>query len=207
MDGLLFDTESLYRKGWTLAAADFGQEDCEEFKDAVCGTSGKIMEGVVHKYYPEVDVNAFIDYCLNFVHESLKVEVPQKDGVKDILEYGRRHNLKMAVASSSPKELIERNLKMTGLTDYFDALVSGQEVAKGKPEPDIFLLAASQLGLDPTDCYVFEDGFNGIHAGHRAGCKVIMIPDQNLPTEEIKKLCHGIFRNLSFAAEYLELKG
>ena len=67
----------------------------------------------------------------------------------------------MAIASSSPKSMILHHLEVSGIRDYFDVIVSGEEVKRGKPYPDIFLLAASQLNLLPEDCYVFEDGCQG----------------------------------------------
>ena len=72
---------------------------------------------------------------------------------------------------------------------YFDAMVGGDEVAKSKPDPEVFLKAASALHLAPVDCYVFEDSFNGVRAGHAAGALTVMIPVQVQPTPEIKEIC------------------
>ena len=92
--------------------------------------------------------------------------------------------------------MVEHNLELAGIAQYFDVVVSGQEVVYGKPEPDIFLLAAERLGLSPMDCYVFEDGINGVKAGLAAGCTTIMIPDLTPPTEELKHACAGIYSSL-----------
>ena len=82
-------------------------------------------------------------------------------------------------------------------------MVSGVEVENGKPAPDIFLYAAEKIGIDPADCYVFEDGLNGIKAGAAAGCRVIMIPDLTEPTDEIRALCSGIYEDLGAAMRAL----
>ena len=76
-------------------------------------------------------------------------------------------------------------------------------VANGKPAPDIFLLAATELRLAPEDCYIFEDSFNGIRAAVASGGVAIMIPDQVQPTNEIKKLCE-VFDNLTEARQAIE---
>ena len=74
----------------------------------------------------------------------------------------------------------------------------------GKPAPDIFLLAAEQLNLSPAECYVFEDSFNGIISAHRAGCVAVMIPNQREPTDEIKKICAGVYKNFFEAQNAIE---
>lgn len=91
--------------------------------------------------------------------------------------------------------MIENNLRVAGIEDYFTAVVSGSQVEHGKPAPDIFLYAAERLCLAPEDCYVFEDSFNGIRAGVAAGCFTIMIPDLFEPTDEIRQLVAGVYKN------------
>lgn len=102
----------------------------------------------------------------------------------------------MAVASSSPKFQVEKNLVRAGVREYFDAVVSGEEVLHGKPAPDIFLLAAEKIGIDPKDCYVFEDSINGIRAGVAAGSASVMIPDITQPDEEIRSICAAVCGSL-----------
>ena len=100
-----------------------------------------------------------------------------------------RDRLLIFTASSSDRKDIEENLKTAGIRDYFRAVVGGDQVEKGKPDPEIFLRAAKALELSPEDCYIFEDSFNGIRAAHAAGGMAVMIPDQVQPDEEIKGLC------------------
>jgi HAD superfamily hydrolase (TIGR01509 family) len=100
--------------------------------------------------------------------------------------------------------IIERNLRNTHTDPYFKTVVSGKDVKHGKPAPDIFLYAAEKIGFDPKDCYVFEDGFNGIEAAYAAGCAPIMIPDQFQPTDEIRAMCVGVYDTLLDAKEAFE---
>ena len=86
----------------------------------------------------------------------------------------------------------ELNMERAGLTESFDALISGYTVPKGKPEPDIFLESARRMGCDSRDCYVIEDGENGILAVARAGCTPIMVPDLTAPREEFASLCKAV---------------
>ena len=203
MDGLMFDTERIYRDTWVRLAGMYGVLHNPEFPKAVCGTSGDHMVEVIHTYYPTVDAAAFRDDCLRIVDETIQKEVPIKKGLFEILDGMKEHGVKMAVASSSQPGLIRRNLRNAGVEEYFDAVVSGVEVENGKPAPDIFLYAAEKIGIDPADCYVFEDGLNGIKAGAAAGCRVIMIPDLTEPTDEIRALCSGIYEDLGAAMRAL----
>ncbi|MGN0466199.1 MAG: HAD family hydrolase [Lachnospiraceae bacterium] len=204
MDGLLLDTERIYREGWEITAKEFGVLHNLEFPKAICGTSGSSMVAVVEKYYPEVDANAFIKACRSYVHESVSRFVPEKPGIHEILNYFKERGVKIAVASSSQPQIIKNNLQKVGVLDQFDAVVSGAQVEHGKPAPDIFLEAARQIGCEPKDCYVFEDGRNGIKAGVAAGCDTIMIPDLTEPDEELKSLCVAIYPSLIEAMEAIE---
>ena len=130
--------------------------------------------------------------------------VPEKPGCREILHFFREHGYKIAMGSSSRITRIEGNLHQTGLRDAFDAIAGGDEVEHGKPEPDVFLLAASRLGVDPRDCYVFEDSPNGVRAGVKVGMRTIMVPDLMPVTDDLIPIAYGIFKNLSEAQEFLE---
>lgn len=100
-------------------------------------------------------------------------EIPVMPGLVDVLEQLTRKGYPMAVASSSFHEVIELILERTGLRKNFQHVVSSQEAGKSKPEPDVFLLAARRLGVQPEDCLVIEDSQNGIKAAKAAGMKCI----------------------------------
>ena len=110
----------------------------------------------------------------------------------------------MAVASSSHRHQVQANLQRSGIGTFFDAVVAKEDVSQGKPDPEIFLTAAKQLGLAPSDCYVFEDSFNGVRAGHAAGCCTIMIPDLLQPDQEIARYYDACFPDLLTAAEQIK---
>jgi beta-phosphoglucomutase-like phosphatase (HAD superfamily) len=108
------------------------------------------------------------------------------------------------IASSSHTDTIRENLHMSDLEKYFPQYVGGNQVRSGKPDPEIYLKAASVLEIDPSACIVLEDSGPGIRAAHAAGMIPIMIPDIVQPSEEIRKLTHRIFRSLLEAKEYLK---
>lgn len=196
MDGTLFDTERLYARSWVLTAEQFGLKPHSDFPYAIAGTSGAKEREIVRQYYPSVDAEMFIDACIIHMNRMLEKELPEKPGMREILSFFKDHAVKMAVASSSRREGIVENLERAGIYGLFDAIVSGEEVENGKPAPDIFLLAAGRLGLEPGECYVFEDSINGVRAGIAAGCETVMIPDLVPPAEDLQRGCRGIYSSL-----------
>lgn len=203
MDGLMFDTEQIWQKNWKLIADEMGVTLAEEFKYNICGTSGALMNSVIEKYYGVEDGSGIAADCKKRVHDDLMESTPEKPGVHEILEFFRDAGVRIAVASSSSVEQIKRNLQNTNTEDFIEVIVSGTELKRGKPEPDIFLTAAEKLGIDPHECYVFEDAFNGVKAGRAAGCCTIMIPDQMQPTEEIRALADAVCASLFEARDLL----
>ena len=199
MDGLLFDTERIFQETWKELADAYHVELAEGFTKAISGTNGAHMCRVIEAYYHVPDGEEIRDACMKGVKEKLRMHVPVKKGVSEILRYFRETGIRIAVASSSPREQIQANLECAGLYEYFDAIVSGSEVLHGKPEPDIFLRAAEKIGCSPEACYVFEDSENGIRAGAAAGCMTVMVPDLLEPSKEVMPYCKWICENLEQA--------
>ena len=197
MDGLLFDTETLYQRGWTIIADEFGVARKPELGKACCGTCGDLTVQIVHQFHPTVDAKAYIRRVIEYVHDEAEKNLPVMAGVREILTYFHEHGIRIATASSSSVAQIEKNLTQSGLRNYFDAIVGGDLVAHGKPAPDIFLMAAARIGIPAEECYVFEDGYNGLRGAAAAGCAPIMIPDTMPPTDEMRAICMGIYPSLS----------
>lgn len=196
MDGVLFDTERIYQETWQEIAVKQEIMLDGSFLRAISGTSGAHMSRVVEEYYHVPDGTDIIKRCMEQVKQKLSVHVPVKKGVHEILDFFQNNGMGMAVASSSAAQQIEANLQMTGIRDYFSAIVSGTEVRRGKPAPDIFLLAAERLHCAPEECLVFEDSENGIKAGYAAGCFTVMVPDLIEPSSEILPYCRKVCSDL-----------
>lgn len=133
--------------------------------------------------------------------EKYTQEVPLKSGIREFLRYHRARGVKMAVATSNSRELAEAVIAVHGLTDTFDVIVTGCDVAHGKPFPDVYLEAAVRLGVDPSECMVFEDVVAGIQAGRSAGMEVAAVEDAySLYQERQKKELADLY-----IADYQEL--
>ena len=205
MDGTLFDTEKIYRQMWLETAPEFGEEPNPDFPAAISGTNmGAASERVIKKFYPNIDAAAYLARVLELVEANREKNLELMTGVVEILDFFRDNGVKMAVASSAPVEVIEKNLERANLRGHFEILVGGDMVTHGKPAPDIFLLAAEKLNLAANDCYIFEDSLNGVRSAHASGGVAIMIPDQVQPTDDVKKLCTAIFPNLIEAMNAIE---
>lgn len=114
-------------------------------------------------------------------------EVPVKEGVVEFLQYLKKNQIKTGIATSNSKDLVSVILKQHDLNQYFDSVRTSCEVAKGKPAPDIYLLVAEDLGVDPAKCLVFEDIIQGIQAGKSAGMAVCAVEDEFSLLERDKK--------------------
>lgn len=201
MDGVLFDTERTYQETWHEIAAERGIELDDSFLKAITGTSGAHMYRVLEKYYQASDGSVLAEECMGRVRKKLSVHVPVKEGVREILEFFKKKEMRIAVASSSLAPQIEANLQKAGIRNYFSEIVSGTEVEHGKPAPDIFLRAAERIGCMPQECFVFEDSENGVKAGYAAGCATIMVPDLIEPSPELRQYCSRICKDLVEAQE------
>ncbi len=196
MDGLLFDTECIYQQTWQEIAKERRVKLENGFVKAISGSNGQHMRRVVEQYYHVLDGTDIIDECMERIRNKLALHVPVKKGVHEILDFFQKQGIPMAVASSSDTNQIESNLKKAGIWAYFSAVVSGTQVKHGKPEPDIFLCAAEQIGCKPEACFVFEDSENGIKAGYAAGCMTIMVPDLIEASPAIRPYCSKICTDL-----------
>lgn len=104
-------------------------------------------------------------------------EVPLKEGVDVFLDYCKENNILLGIATSNSRELVENIAAVHGLDDYFSCIMTGCDVEKGKPAPDIYLAVARKLDVEPERCLVFEDIIPGIQAGKAAGMKVCAVED------------------------------
>ena len=206
MDGLVLDTEKLYARFWAEAAKDLGFPMTYEQAlgmRALCSEAGAEK---LHSYFgPTVDYvqvrTRRIELMDAFVAEH---GVEAKPGIRELLGYLHENGIGAALASSSPMERITSYLGQLDLLRGFDVLCSGREVAHGKPNPDIFLLAAHRLGLEPEECMVLEDSPSGLLAGYRAGCYPVMIPDLDRANEETLPLLYGEADSLADVIGMLE---
>jgi len=207
MDGLMFDTERLTHRAWSQAMAEFGLPAPFELYLRCVGTSetgtNAILSAALGADFP---VEALRARERAQVHQIIAAEgLPLKPGLHALLDALDVRQMPRAVASSSHRATIERNLGLTGLAGRFQALAGGDEVAQGKPSPDVFLLAAARLGVAARHCLVLEDSENGVRAASAAGCTVINIPDLKPLPAEAAALTTAVLPDLHAVSDWLAL--
>lgn len=206
MDGVLIDSERQSNEGWLWAAGQLGVDMPMWLIDSFKGAPAELCCKFFDDYYKGV-----IDYWeakelrTQHVYKIRETEgIPVKKGVKDIFEYIRNNGLKSAVATSTRRESAEKTLHEIGVWDYLDAVVYGDEVEHGKPEPDIFLRAAKAIGVNPSEAVVVEDSINGIKAGYAADMRVVHIPDTIAIDDDIRKLTYMVCADLNGLIDVVE---
>jgi HAD superfamily hydrolase (TIGR01509 family) len=206
MDGVIFDSERTYIDCCVEAAKKYSIANVVETCHKCLGITFEDTKRILRETYGEEFPTD--DFC----HESMEIFVskysggrlPKKDGAEDILKFLKENDFKVALASSTPWHLVEEQLSSAGLIDYFDEIVTGNMVERSKPNPDIFLKAAEKIGMDPSECAVIEDSFNGVRAGHAAGMFTIMVPDILQPDDEIRGLADMVLPSLYDVIKMIE---
>ncbi len=199
MDGLMFDTEKIGIRTWNILSEELGYPKLFNLIYTCFGTNDNFKR----KYFAEVLGEDFpYDYFrkreFEVTGKTLEEEgVPHKPGLVELLQYLKDNNIKRAVATSTPQNPALKHIKNAGVFDYFDVIITGDMTEKGKPEPDIYLKACEELGVDPKDAMGLEDSFNGIRAVFSAGMKAVMIPDMVQPDDEMMSKCFAIKESLS----------
>jgi HAD superfamily hydrolase (TIGR01509 family) len=150
-------------------------------------------------------MDAFRNRCQTLEAAFEAGPLPKKRGLDELLDLLDSRRIPKAVATSTRREISVPELAATGLFDRFNVIATGDEVTNGKPAPDLFLLAAQRLGIDPAACLVLEDAEPGVIAAHRAGMQVYMVPDLQPSSPTVERLANGIFDSLDVVASHLEL--
>ena len=206
MDGLMLDTEKLYLRFWKEAAADFGYDMHDEHVFAIRSMARKYsipkLKSFFGEDFPTEEVRAHRTELMNKYVEENGFEV--KKGLFELLDYLKSSGRKMAVATATPRERTVKYLSIIGAADYFSAMICGDMVHSGKPDPETYLTAAEKLGLAPQECAALEDSPNGIRSAHSAGCKAIMIPDMTQPDDELAPLLSAVYTSLDEAIAFFE---
>jgi HAD superfamily hydrolase (TIGR01509 family) len=210
MDGLMLDTESLARKAWFQTMREFGYPLTDDIYLQVLGTTGARTRRIFQEAFgDDIPVEAMYAHKQALLDQAIEAgQVVVKPGLMPLLDQLEAWRTPKAVGSSTAKALVLKKLGAVGLAKRFDAIVGGDEVAHGKPAPDIFLDASRRLDVTPAGCVVLEDSDNGVRAAHAAAMRVIMVPDLKPPADDVIPLAHRIVPTLLDATAVLrELRG
>ena len=190
MDGLLLDTEKLLVKFWQEAAREAGFPMTRDIALNI-----RSMHRSFAIPYLKSELGEDFDYLkirarrMELMNEHLeKNGLELKKGAKTLLTYLNENKIPAAVATATDYERAEKYLKETGIFGYFDKIICATMVKVGKPKPDIYIYAASELGLEPAQCVALEDSPNGVMSAAAAGCRTIMVPDLTEPDEAISRI-------------------
>ncbi|MDO4173378.1 MAG: HAD family phosphatase [Eubacteriales bacterium] len=206
MDGVILDTEQLVRRCWNLAALDFGMQDSDPVFLTTVGTTRKHTAEILLEHYgADFPADSFNSTVSKIYHEiEAKEGVPVKPGARELLQWAQAAGYRVGLASSTRQPIVERELTRENLTQYFDYMLGGDRIARSKPFPDIYETACRDMQITPSEAYAIEDSYNGIRAAHTAGMMPVMVPDLLPPTEEMARLCRGIFPSLSAFQDFLQ---
>lgn len=199
MDGVMIDSERQSNLGWKYAGEQMGEEIPMWLIDSFKGAPTQLSKSFFDDYFKgRYDYWEARELRTQFVYKLREREgTPIKKGLFDLLDYIRDHKIKCAVATSTRRASAQDTLHRIGAYPYLDAIVYGDSVEHGKPEPDIFLKAADTIGVPVSECIVIEDSINGIKAGFAAKIKVIHVPDTILIDDDTKKLVYEICEDLT----------
>ena len=185
MDGLLVDTEKLLQRFWVEAAQFYGYPMKKEHVLQIRSMSAKLAGPLLHRIvcedfdYPKGGLKR-LELMNAYIAEN---GIEKKKGIDELLDYLDTTPLKKAVCTATDDKRTKLYLESIGIYHRFDAHISGNMIANGKPAPDIYLYACEQLGLAPRDCMALEDSPNGITSAYDAGCMPVMVPDLTQPDD------------------------
>lgn len=190
MDGLIFDTERPIRRVILDAVLAVGFEMPEAFYQSMIGVPGPECDAMIRAHFgPGFPFEVFDTACRAEIARVLGEGVAVKPGAAELIGELHARQVPIALATSSGRVHAERHLGAADLRRFFSAVATRNDVSRGKPHPDLFLKAASDLQVAPERCLVLEDSHNGVRAAHAAGCLPIMVPDLLEATDEIRRLC------------------
>lgn len=205
MDGVIFDSERKVMECWIEVADKYGIKDIEKLCRMCLGINADETRRLALEFYGEdFPYDERKDEQSALYHERYdNGRLPMKTGVNELLEFLKVKGLKIALASSTRRFVVENQLRDAGIIHYFDKIVCGDMVSHSKPHPEIFLKACEELSVAPECAIAIEDSYNGIRSAHAAGMRPIMVPDLAEPTEEMEKLAETVLPSLLEVRDYI----
>lgn len=198
MDGLMLDSERVYREIFNRAAADCEITFPEDLHERLLGrNSSDTRQMLLAEWRDEAQLARFLDRARHHHHRCFAETPPDiKKGLHELLNFIESRGVPKVVATSTRREHAIPRLESAGLLHRFKTVSTGDQVNRGKPAPDIFLLAASTIQVEPNHCVVLEDSEAGITGAHAAGMTALMVPDMKQPCATVRELAHAVYDSL-----------
>ena len=205
VDGLMIDTESVWKNAFDKAGDKYGIPNLgDTLFPSLIGKRLEDEQELLDRLLPSDIQNQLINEWRQIGLGSLEREVPVKPGLYEMLDYLEQHHIKMAVATTTRRELTEQRLKKIGVYDRFEYVLCGDEVTKRKPDPEIYLSVLHKMNTKAENAIVLEDSGVGVEAAYRAGIDCIQVPDLIAPTEVQEKQTICIVKDLMEARDYIQ---
>ena len=204
MDGLLIDSERIIMQACILAASECGISYTQSDYIQLIGRSAPDSTQVMTIQLGGVDNFTKVMKRVDEILAASDNYFPLKKGALEIIQHFHAQGIPCGVASSSYQDIIKHRLSKVGVLKYFSEITSGDEVNRGKPHPDIYLLAIEKLGIPAEDCIAFEDSEFGAHAAIAAGLKVIVVPDLKQLSDYVNENCYQVLNSLADATSILK---
>lgn len=214
MDGLMVDSEPLSQQAWDDYLRPFGHQLSQETVESIIGFRADVSTPIIKKMFNLPESVSQIIANRAAIYSQIRANgVPTMPGLHELHKTIARRQLPWAVATSSPRRHAIEILQQLGLKEQCYAIAAGDEVAHGKPAPDIYLLAAERLGVPPRNCLALEDSGPGSKAAVAAGMAVIAIPNAQTKTADFSHVhyryssLHDVLANLDtfFGIENLQV--
>lgn len=208
MDGTLLDTERVYRTSLTAALTDLGYADGLSIALAMTGhPAAECQTMLFNRYGTDFRIDDVRRAFVSYKDDMLRDGLPLKAGTLELLDALRAADCPMAIVTSSSRHNAEEHLALAGIRTRFDTILTRDDVAQGKPDPELYLLATKRLGLRPQACVAVEDSNPGIAAAHAAGTIAIMVPDLLQPNAQTRARCRAVLPDLHAVLATLREKG
>jgi len=206
LDGLMIDSERLTFECYNKILAEKNRTMSIDFYKTFLGRHRDVCGKILQEEYGEGnEITGMPKRVHVMLDKKFKEDgVPLKQGLIELLTYLKENKFKTIVATSSDRERVDIILEQSGLANFFDGSVCGNEVAESKPNPEIFLKACHKAECKPCEAYVLEDSEMGIEAAFAAGIDCIAVPDMKYPEEEYAKKSRWIVGSLSEAIEIIK---
>lgn len=197
MDGLIFDTETLYQEAFVAAAGSGGHDVREELYNRTIGVTWAQSRAIFLDHMgADFPVDAYFADMVEHFDVLAAKRLALKPGVIELLDLLDQLAIPRCIATSSSHVTVQSHLSAHDLVDRFHGVIGHGDYADSKPSPDPFLAAAKHLNVEPALCLALEDSYNGIRSASAAGMMTYMIPDLLAPTPEIEALCTGVVSDL-----------
>ena len=207
MDGTLLDTERVNCECLVEVLQKYGLAAAEavEIVDAMIGLSGPVCDRMlIERYGSDFPLDRYTSDFVVQRRNRLASGIPIKPGAQGMLSMTQSEGLVTAIVTSTKRAAAKEHLDRTDLLRQVNLLVAGDDVARGKPDPEPYLAAAMHLGIPTSNCVVIEDSGPGIEAAWAAGMTPILVPDLIQPTEEVRARCAEVADDLFDAGQLIQ---